>query len=112
MPSNISAAPTMSNRDLVADFKDAMDAAGLVTADDINPDGTLHRFHVKGDRKGTKNGWYTLHSDSPPSGAFGCFKRDIVHTWTQKTARPLTEAERRTLAERSEAARRSRAAQR
>lgn len=39
--------------------------------------GKIERFHVDGDKSGSKNGWYILHTDFPPVGLFGCFKRNI-----------------------------------
>lgn len=52
----------------------AMAAAGVQphpTAARIRCDGRLHRYRIDGDRTGTLNGWYVLHSDHPPTGAFG-----------------------------------------
>lgn len=37
----------------------------------------IERFHVEGDKPGSKNGWYVLHTDFPPVGLFGCHKRNI-----------------------------------
>lgn len=37
----------------------------------------IERFHVDGDKPGSKNGWYILHTDFPPVGLFGCHKRNI-----------------------------------
>jgi P4 family phage/plasmid primase-like protien len=96
--------------EISASLKDTMDAAGLVTADEIVIDGTIHRVHIAGDRKGTKNGWYVAHSDPPASGMFGCFKRDISHAWTLRAVGTMTEAERRAVACRMESARRDREA--
>lgn len=39
--------------------------------------GKIERFHVEGDKTGSKNGWYILHTDFPSVGLFGCFKRNI-----------------------------------
>lgn len=32
------------------------------------PDARIHRFHVPGDRRGTKNGWYVMFPDGIPAG--------------------------------------------
>jgi putative DNA primase/helicase len=56
---------------------------GLETNDYIIADGMLHRFHVLGDRKSTKNGWYIFYPDFPAVGLFGCWKRYIKHKWQQ-----------------------------
>jgi putative DNA primase/helicase len=66
-------------------FSDALRSkmylAGILTYDPIIPDGRLHRIHVDGDRKGTKNGWYILYADYPAVGIFGCWKRHICLKW-------------------------------
>jgi len=54
------------------------------------PDGTIHRFHVPGDKAGTLNGWYVLYLDGIASGAFGSWKAGACHTWSsRKPADPL-----------------------
>lgn len=58
-------------------FKAAMHLAGIEHPDTIIADGTIHRFHIQDDKKASKNGWYILHADFPPAGAFGCWKRGI-----------------------------------
>lgn len=62
------------------EFKTAMRAAGIVTDALVHADGELHRFHITGDKPGTKNGWAVLF-ENPPAGAFGCWKRGIKETW-------------------------------
>lgn len=91
--------------DAIEKFRDAMAERGIVTRDDIIPDGKLHRIRVDGDKKGQRNGWYILHCDEKPAGAFGCNRRygnDQKFTWTAKATKPLTPAERRELRERME----------
>lgn len=66
-------------------FKSAMQLTGIEPPDTFNANGDIHRFHVTGDKIGTKNGWYVLHADYPPSGAFGCHKRQI----SEKFARSI-----------------------
>lgn len=80
--------------DAVQNFNAALDSAGLATKDKIIPDGKLHRFTVKGDKAGTKNGWYVLYGDGLPAGAFGCWKRQISESWCSKTDRQMTVVER------------------
>jgi putative DNA primase/helicase len=75
-------------------FLEAMSQGGLVTHDDILPDGELHRFHIEGDRRGSRNGWYVLHLDGVPAGAFGSWKIGETHVWCAKDKRNFTEAER------------------
>jgi|GEM_PF-5834979 len=38
------------------DFKNVMHKAGVLIKDQIIADGKLHRFHVDGDKKNSKNG--------------------------------------------------------
>lgn len=94
------------------DFKAAMDAAGLLTKDPITPDGKLHRIHIEGDRKGSKNGWYVLFDDGGLlAGAFGCWKRQISESWCAKNDRQMTAAERAEFKRRMETARQAREAE-
>lgn len=75
------------------DFKSAMTEKGLVTKDVIVPDGKLHRFHVEGDKAGSKNGWYVFYGDGMAAGAFGCWKRQISKTWCTKPKQKMTSIE-------------------
>ncbi len=75
-------------------FKQAMREAGIEPPMEIIPDSALHRFTVQGDKARSENGWYCLHADEPPAGAFGCWKRGISETWTSKTIQSMTQAER------------------
>lgn len=68
-------AESMSVADAVSAFRDAMSDKGIETKSEIIADGTLHRFHVDGDNKGSLNGFYCLHFDEKPAGIFGCNKR-------------------------------------
>jgi putative DNA primase/helicase len=77
-----------------ANFKAAMDAAGLSTKDPITPDGKLHRFHVEGDKPGSKNGFYVLYDDGVPAGCFGSWKTGDTIKWCAKPDRELTNAQR------------------
>ena len=85
-------------------FRDAMHRAGLVPPDLIEADGQLHRFHVEGDKRGTLNGWYSLHLDSRAAGVFGSWKSGIRSTWAADGKR-MTDTEREAFAKQIEAAR-------
>ena len=76
-------------------FRNAMEQTGLYTNEALIGDGILHRFHVDGDTRGKKNGWYVLHSDGVASGCFGSWKIGETHSWCLKDTRHLTPAERR-----------------
>jgi putative DNA primase/helicase len=53
-------------------------------------DGEPHRFHVSGDRSGTRNGWYVLHRGTIAWGCFGTWKADEIHRWNSRApANPL-----------------------
>lgn len=87
---------------VIDEFLKAMEERGIKTSATIVPDGSIHRIHVDGDRKGSKNGWYILHLDGKPAGAFGCCRRyghREKFTWTAKGVRKLTPDERRAWAE-------------
>lgn len=57
-------------------------------------DGAIHRFHVPGDRKGARNGWYVLHMGGIASGAFGSWKASGAwHTWSSRKPTDAQEAE-------------------
>lgn len=63
-------------------FKADMAVAGITVKDPIIADGILHRCHVDGDKRGTKNGAYILHMDGKPSGWFQHFKTGATGKWT------------------------------
>ncbi len=94
-----------------ANFKTALDRAGLSTKDKITADGKLHRFHVEEDRPGSKNGWYVLYGDALPAGSFGSWKTGFKGTWCAKTLQNLTLAEREEFRQRMDAARQAREAE-
>lgn len=79
----------------------------------ISADGRLHRFQVDDDPKGRRNGWYCLHLDERPAGAFGCNKRwgDKKFSWTAKGLKPLSAEERAEVAQRASEARAKAAAE-
>jgi putative DNA primase/helicase len=80
--------------DVIGYFRTAMLDAGLACRGEIIPDGTLHRFYVEGDRRGTRNGWYILHTDGLPAGAFGSWKLGLSQAWCAKDKVALSHAER------------------
>lgn len=80
-------------------FLSAMDNAGLAMHKPaLLPDGGLHRFRVAGDRSGSTNGWYVLHLDQTPFGAFGSWKTGQSEAWTAEADKAMTEGERKALA--------------
>lgn len=73
------------------------------------PDGEIHRFHVPGDKAGSRNGWYVLYLDGLPAGSFATWKTCEVHRWSSREPADHREAEQ--LRQRIEEARRWREAE-
>jgi phage/plasmid primase-like uncharacterized protein len=90
-------------------FRDAIRAAGLVPPDVIEADGKLRRFSSNGKRDDA--GWYVLHGDGIPAGAFGDWRTGIEQTWRGDIGRKLTFAEAQELQRRKKAAQREREAE-
>lgn len=92
-------------RDPISEFADAMSGAGVPCAEPPVPDGKLHRYHIEGDRAGSRNGWYVLHLDGIPAGAFGSWRTGQESTWSARRPESLSAAERAELERHLEAAR-------
>ena len=89
-----------------------MAAAGIRTDAELVADGTLRRFHVQDDKRGTKNGWYILFADGIPAGEFGTWKGGgQSHTWRADIGRTLTSTEHAELRARAEESKRAREAE-
>lgn len=101
----MSAAPFL--HDAAEQFRNAIVAAGLTAPDEIQADGNLHRFPSNGKRSDLA-GWYVLHADGVPAGAFGCWRSGYSETWSCEIGRPLTAPEREQQRQRIEAAKRQR----
>lgn len=78
----------------IGSFVDAIRMTGMGSPD-IIADGDIHRFRDERDRPGTRNGWYVLHTDGIPAGAFGSWKTGEHHTWCIRET--LTPAERESM---------------
>lgn len=101
-----------ASSDVRLQFIDAMRAAGIVPAnhENIVGDGAIHRFHVEGDKPGSRNGWCILHLDGIPAGAFGTWKEGACGTWRAGSG-PMTPADRARFDAQIETAKRQRAAE-
>lgn len=103
---------TYNRQEIIDQFENAMREAGITPdfprGGGITDDGTLTRFHVKGDTKGTLNGWYVLFGDGIPAGEFGSWKTGLNSTWCAKEPETITPEEKRVIDARVEAARRNR----
>lgn len=96
--------------DSVSLFRDALQSHyGLLDWLPIS-DGAIHRFHVSGDKPGTRNGWYVLFLDSIPCGVFGSWKAGGSQVW--RSREPADHLEAQLVSQRIEQARRQREADR
>ncbi len=91
-------------------FRAAIHGAGLHPPEVIEPDGKLHRFASNG-KRGDDGGWYVLHGDGLPAGAFGDWRSGINETWSAEVGRNLTPTEQAAHRARIEAMRREREAE-
>ena len=94
----------MSIHDTITQFRTAMLDAGLAPPEAIEADGQLHRYHVEGDKAGSKNAYYVLHLDGRAAGVFGSWKSGLRSTWAADGKR-MSEAEREAFSKLIEAAR-------
>ncbi len=83
----------ISESSAIDQFRDAMAGAGLTPPDAIEADGTLHRCSSNG-RRGDLAGWYCLHLDGLPAGAYGDWRQGFTVTWSDKSDDAMTAAER------------------
>lgn len=70
-------------------FIDAIQRSGITPPASVVDDGKLHRFSSNG-KKGDDSGWYILHGDGIPAGAFGCWRSGLESTWQADIGRKLT----------------------
>lgn len=79
---------------VIEQFRSAMREFDIETDAEIVADGKRHRFDVIGDKRGSKNGWFVLHMDERPAGAFGSWKGGISETWKSSEQREFTAEEK------------------
>ena len=95
-----------------AAFLQAMsDAGAAMLKPYLVGDGALHRYRVDGDKAGSLNGWYVLHLDAEPFGAFGSWKTGQSCSWSAERPETMTPVERAAQAARMVEARRARDAE-
>jgi len=89
---------------IIEDFRAAMRAQDIDVRESLIADGAFHRVHIEGDRAQSKNGWYILHVDDHPAGAFGCWKRHgkLKFSWTAKETTQWSTEQKREFRERME----------
>lgn len=71
----------ISENMIIDQFREAMQEASIHYSDEIIADGKLQRFHIEGQKPGTKNGAYVLHLDDHPAGWFLDYTTGISTTW-------------------------------
>lgn len=94
----------------IEQFRAAIHRAGLLAPEIIEPDGKLHRFASNGKRSDDA-GWYVLHADGIPAGAFGDWRGGLSETWRAEIGRRLSPNEEAAYRGRVDAMRREREAE-
>lgn len=98
--------PAVLTRHRMADptscLLERMRAAGIKPSDPsaIILDHRVHRFHVEGDKRGSRNGWAVLYADH---GAGGSWKAGVFVTWSARDTWRMTRQEKGALARMREA---------
>lgn len=69
-----------------------MRAWGLEPPDEIVADGEVRRFATNG-KRGDDAGWYVLHANGIPAGAFGDWRTGASETWRANVGRKLSPQE-------------------
>mgnify|MGYP000241638819 CR=1 FL=1 len=97
--------------DAAEQFKEAMQARGLVPPVEIQADGEIHRCHAEG-RGGENDGAYLLHLDGIPAGGFENWKDGAGwENWRADIGRTLTPEEEAAHRSHTEAMRKAREAE-
>jgi putative DNA primase/helicase len=96
--------------DAIEQFRKAIFAAGIEPPKKIVADGKIHRFSTKDNRKDNA-GWYVLHLDGLPAGAFGDWRSNISEKWCAGSEASMTAEQRAELRRFFERARRARNAE-
>ncbi len=78
--------------DVIHQFESAIRAAGLTPPSMIEADGQLRRFASNG-KPADDSGWYVLHGDGIPAGAFGDWRTNLSQSWRADIGRSLTSEE-------------------
>jgi putative DNA primase/helicase len=97
--------------DAIEQFRAAIVATGIEPPKTIVADGNIHRFSTNGNRNDDA-GWYVLHLDDLPAGAFGDWRTNINERWCAASDTLLTAEQRAELQRFYESAKLARNAQR
>jgi len=74
----------MDFNQIINQFQAELLANGITPPNEIIADGKLHRFHIEGDKSGSKNGWYVLHLGCVACGIYGSWKKGGYLKWIYK----------------------------
>jgi putative DNA primase/helicase len=97
---------------ILAQFRTAAAARGLLLPDHLDADGKLHRCELASGAKGKRDGAYLLHLDGVPAGGFQNFKDGLDwESWRADIGRQLTPEEEAAARARMEAQRAEREAE-
>jgi putative DNA primase/helicase len=102
----------MDFNQIIQNFQAAMLENGITPPDSIIADGQLKRFYIQGDKRGSKNGWYTVFVDNTPCGIFGSWKEGVTHKWCFKKREYMSNCEYKEYKQQMEAAKLQRAEER
>ena len=83
---------SVNQTSIVDQFRAALEHAGIEPPAAILDDGELHRFPTNG-KAADDSGWYVLHGDGIPAGAFGDWRTGGTHTFRADIGRELTREE-------------------
>lgn len=83
----------MDFNQIIENFQAAMQEYGILPPQQIIGDGKLHRFHIQGDKKGSKNGYYLLFMNKTPGGIFGSWKTGVTHKWSFRQHQFISDSE-------------------
>ena len=92
---------TPSLSEAISDFQNCI-YSNLATRPDIKPDGELHRFRLANERKGKLSGAYIFYTSPVYSGWWQSWVTGESGTWTFKSQKELSYAEKKALKEQIE----------
>lgn len=74
-------------------FQAEMLSKGIISPKEIIIDARLHRFHIDGDKRSSKNGWYIIFNDGILCGVFGSWKSGVTYSWCVKSQQLMSGSE-------------------
>lgn len=83
----------MDVKQIINQFQAELSANGITPPCEIIADAQLHRFHIEGDKPGSKNGWYVLHLEGVPCGIYGSWKKGLNLKWSAKNKAQMNSIE-------------------